>query len=161
MPRIAHRALAALALLVAVASGSSADDLPKNPLEGAKVGQWVRYKLPQDLEQKLTVTAVDGKKVSVKAETILAGSVVASSVSVTDLEAKAPAPAKTDDVKVEETTLVIKGKKLKCRLTTTATSKTWTSADVPVTGIVKIESNGVLVQELIDWGEPAAAKEKP
>ena len=158
--------VAGVALMVLSCMAARAEDAWKNPLARAKVGQWVEYKMPNEMGMKQSITKVDGKKVTIKTETTMNGSVVSSSEAVVDLEAKpageAAAPAApAPKVEVAEETLEVAGKKLKCRVTSVGEAKTWMSEDVPVNGLVKTRTGEMVAMELVGWGEDAAGGGAP
>ena len=60
LPRSFSPALLA-AVAVLCASFAFAEDPPKSPLEHAKVGQWARYKIQNDMERDFFLDPVEAK----------------------------------------------------------------------------------------------------
>lgn len=146
--------LSLLALLLAAAV-SFAEDAARNPLERAKAGQWVLYKMANDMSMKQSVAKVEGKKVTIKNEMWIKGQPLPTNETPVDLERKADATekaTKTDAIKSEDAELEVNGHKLKCKLLTQGTVKTWVCDDVPITGIVRQELNGKPTMELQGYG---------
>jgi hypothetical protein len=147
--------LVAASLLAASALVASAEDAGKSALERAKAGQWVSYKMKNDMAMKQSVAKVEGKKVTIKNEMWIKGQPLPSNETPIDLDRKNDASekaAKTDTTKAEEGELEINGHKLKCRILTQGTVKTWVCDDVPITGIVRQELNGQPTMELTGYG---------
>lgn len=145
----------ALALLVIAASVCLAEDAAKGVLERAKAGQWVSYKMANDMSMKQSVAKVEGKKVTIKNEMWIKGQALPSNETPIDIEKKTDAnekAAKSDTTKVEDGELEINGHKLKCKVLTQGTVKTWVCDDVPITGIVRQELNGKPTMELTGYG---------
>ena len=141
----------ALALL---APRAHAGDAEKNPLERAKVGQWAKYKLQNDMEMKQSVTKVDGRKVTLRNEMWMKGSALPANDTVVDLDKKLDAgDRKNETPKVEEDTVTVAGKKLKCRVTILGSVRTWISDEVPVYGVVKQTMEDKVTMELVAWGD--------
>ncbi len=155
-----HQQLAAAAVVVVGLLGLAVAEDMKNPLADAKAGEWARYKMQGGMEMKQIVSKVEGKKVTLKTEMFMEGKVVSSSEAVVDLEPKTdPATPATPAEKpvIEDATVEVNGKKLACKVMTVAGSKTTTCMDIPVTGLVKVESGGNVSMELVDWGTDAKA----
>ncbi len=166
-----RRSISLALAIVAVAFVSSpayADDL-FNPYELLKEGDWVVYKSEPApgmvSETKQVVTKVEGKVITYEIHTkmVMNGKPLGEptkTVQTIDLSKKAegggkeaPAP-KTSKGEVE-----VKGKKLACVVIESETevagqkyvSKSWMSKDVPF-GVVKVETNGKVAQQVADWG---------
>jgi hypothetical protein len=148
------RALAVL-LVAASVSVCLAEDPGKGALERAKVGQWVLYKMANDMTMKQSVAKVEGKKVTIKNEMWIKGQPLPSNETPIDLDRKPDAGEKTtksEPTKTEDGELEINGHKLKCKILTQANVKTWVCDDVPITGIVRQELNGKPTMELQGYG---------
>src|SRR5581483_5409402 len=145
----ARRILSLLFLLAGVC-------LADGPLDRAKVGQWVLYKMANEMSMKQSIAKVEGQKVTIKNEMWIKGEALPANETPVDLRRKSDSPAersaKGDAPKVEDGELEINGHKLKCRVYTNGTVKTWVSDDVPVTGIVRQELNGKATMELQGYG---------
>jgi hypothetical protein len=149
-------ALLALAPVLLLATLCLAEDTTsRTALERAKTGQWVHYKMANDMTMKQSVIKVEGKKVTIKNEMWIKGQPLPANETPIDLEKKADASekaTKTDAAKSEDGELEINGHKIKCKVLTQANVKTWVSDDVPITGIVRQELNGKMTMELQGYG---------
>ncbi|MEZ0227306.1 MAG: hypothetical protein ACAI25_01670 [Planctomycetota bacterium] len=149
------RALGLLWAVLALAAVSLAEEPAKGPLERAKVGQWVHYKMANDMTMKQSVIKVEGKKVTIKNEMWIKGQALPANETPIDIDRK-PDPTekatKAEAIKTEDGELEINGHKLKCKILTQANVKTWVSDDVPITGVVRQELNGKPTMELQGYG---------
>ena len=121
-------------------------------LEQAKVGQWVLYKMANDMRMKQSVVKVEGKRVTIRNEMWIKGQPLPANETPIDTDKKpdsADKPAKTETTK---DTLTINNHKLDCRVQTQGNVKTWLSDDVPITGIVRQELDGKPTMELVGYG---------
>jgi hypothetical protein len=144
----------ALALVLLLAVASLAEDA-KNPLERAKVGQWVRYKMANDMAMKQSVAKVEGGRVTIKNDMWVKGRALPAQETTVDAKPKRPEGDKKNDAKSENVTLEINGHKLACRLITNANVHVWVSDEVPITGIVRQELSGKTTMELDGYGDAA------
>lgn len=145
-------ALVPFLLLIACAF---AQDASRGALERAKPGQWVLYKMQNDMAMKQSIVKVDGKKITIKNEMWIKGQALPTNETPIDIEKKVETnekSTKTEKARTEEGELTINGHVLKCRIVTQGQVKTWISDDVPVTGIVRQEMNGKLTLEVQGYG---------
>ncbi len=157
------------ALLLAVSAASQAADLGKIPvaLTKAKVGQWASYTVMGGVQQKQTVTSIEGtgddQVITVKLEVMMNGQVMQSQdQKVTMREAKDVAGdspwAQAPDTKISDAKVTIKGKEYNAVLVeftlNGSKAKFYFSDAVPVYGIVKMEAEGAPgpLMELVDFG---------
>jgi hypothetical protein len=132
-----------------------------------KAGDWAEYKAApapgMETHMKWTVKSADADKVvySIETTTMMNGQAMGAPVSTemtydkkamgstANTAAPAAGPA------VSEESVTVDGKAIKCKVISAEAagqkSKTWMSDDVPF-GIVKVEANGVVAQELVKWG---------
>lgn len=129
-----------------------------NPLHDAKSGEWIKFRnVVQGQETIATMKVVE----VTEDEVVLETSVAHGDTVIQGNQIRRPRRKEMNlrgaEVKVEETTLEVKGKTLKCLLITRKTrrgivDRRWISTDVAVTGLVKRERAGKVVSELLDWG---------
>lgn len=138
---------------VATAAMASAADYSKipDPLENAKVGQWVSHKMSTGMEQKQTIVDIQGegdeRVITMKMEMSQGEMKLPAQemkISVKEVKAnEAAAREQATDVKISETTIDVGGKTYNVVLVENNVdgnvSKLYLSKDVPVTGIVKME----------------------
>ena len=106
------------------------------------------------MEMKQSVTKVDGRKVTLRNEMWMKGSALPANDTVVDLDKKLDAgDRKNETPKVEEDTVTVAGKKLKCRVTILGSVRTWISDEVPVYGVVKQTMEDKVTMELVAWGD--------
>ena len=148
-------------VLASLATIASAQEAIKSPLEKAKVGQWVRYKMTNDMEMKQSIVKVEVKKFTIKHEMWMKGQPLPSNESVVDLEKKSEGDKKGEAPKIEDAVLEVNAKKLKCKVSTSGNVKTWHCEEVPVYGVVRQEMDGKATMELIAWGERADEDKGP
>ncbi len=137
-----------------------------NPYETLKEGDWVKYEcvttsgITSEITQR--VTKIEGKKVifNIFTRMFMNGRLLGESGPTTQTAdfsttQETPKHGLDKNPQVEYSTFKVKGKELKCKVTTYKTgkhvSKIWVCEDVPF-GSVKIESNGNVSMELVDWG---------
>lgn len=176
-----------IALVATMGAVLAGDDKPKlgHPLEHAKAGEWAFKRWTSTFDDSSYtnytyefIANVDGRKVHRKSQPVLfdgkSGLAPAAEIIV-DLdkaEVKDPS-AKVVETKEEELLLANMNKKIKTTKTTVTrddasgkiTEATWTSADVPLGGTVKVitlDKKGTEVSrmEVIDFGLSGGA-EKP
>jgi len=132
-----------------------------------KAGDWAKYKSEPtpgiELQMKWTVKEATDTKVTytIESTTLMNGNAVAPPTSAEQsfdkqaTIAAGAASAQTPGTTVSEETATVGGKSVPCLVMTAEaggqTSKTWMSAEVPF-GIVKVEANGKVAQELVEWG---------
>jgi hypothetical protein len=173
---ITRRFVVALVALAAFAGDASAQS--KSPLENAKTGQWVLQKSTAAGNTTWLyqwVKAVEGKKITLRTQILNADGktgMMAGNDSVIELGGQpSTAPAPGGDApkpKITDDEVELKGKKLKCKKTEIATgpslSTTWTSDEVPVTGLVKMvamaDGKESMRLEVVDYGATDGA-DKP
>jgi hypothetical protein len=151
----------ALALVASVQAG-------EDPWSKLNVGDWAEYKASPapgiETRMKWVVKSADADQVvySIETTTMMNGQAMGQPVSTEmtyDRKAMAAAtttaPADAPKPVESEETVTVDGKQLKCRVVELEAagqkSKSWMSEEVPF-GIVKVESNGVVSQELVRWG---------
>jgi hypothetical protein len=143
------------AVLVLLAAVSLAEEPSKGPLERAKVGHWVLYKMANDMTMKQSVIKIEGKKVTIKNEMTIKGQPLPANETPIDIDRR-PDPTekatKADTTRTEDGELEINGHKIKCKVMTQANVKTWVSDDIPITGVVRQELNGKPTMELQGYG---------
>jgi hypothetical protein len=166
-----------VAFLVLVVAAPPTPPETDNLYRSAKVGDWVEYMYPGPAKvvSRQTVVARTAEKLTLKTETVL-GSKTDATETVIDLKGpyppKDPKPAYTTERETLETgkeKRTIQGRSLDCevvkhRTTLTPTgkgkqsvvvSKYWTSGDVPLGGLVRMETEvegTKMVTELTGWG---------
>lgn len=126
-----------------------------NALKDAKEGQWVSYTSMGGMEQKQSITKIEGegdeRVITVKTEIIMGGNAIQSSetaVSLKDAKAAQEEAWKADpDVKISETKVTAGGKDYNAVLIEStvegATTKLYMSEEIPVSGIIKIETSAM------------------
>jgi hypothetical protein len=151
-----------------------------NLYRSAKVGDWVEYTYsgPPKFVSRQTVTARAADKLTLKTEQIVDGKAGETTETVIDLKgpyppaAKDPKPAYTTNTELLETskeTRKVRGRSLECEIVKRRTTmkptgggkesvavlKYWTSNDVPLGGLVRMETDvggTKMVTELTGWG---------
>lgn len=144
------------AFVAALALGvSHAADLSRipNPMKNAKAGQWVSYSSAAGMDQKQSITKVEGQGddliVTVKMEIMMGDTPLqANEVRISLKEAKAQQDAMMSmdpNVKISDAKVDIDGKTFDAILVELAvqgvTTKMYMSEDIPVTGVVKVETS--------------------
>ena len=152
------RRLAALALVGLLAVSGRADDTPYHgPLDHAKSGQWVLYQMANDMRMKQSIVRVEGKtRITIKNEMWIKDKVLPSMETTVDIEKRPDTgekPPKVDPPKVEDGTLEVAGHSFKCRIQTQGSVKTWSSDQIPITGIVRQELDGKMTMEVAGFGQ--------
>ncbi len=133
-----------------------------NTYEKLKEGDWVKFKsepTPRiSSETEKRVTKIEGKKLTyeLSVRTFMDGKPLGKPSKTTHTVnlSTAQEPLKDrsgEKPMVEDATLKVNGKELKCKVYTTPVTKTWRCEDVPF-GLVKLEVNGKVALELVDWG---------
>ncbi|MDF1660302.1 MAG: S41 family peptidase [Planctomycetota bacterium] len=132
----------------------------KDPIFNVQEGEWIRLRQNGrngvSRELTLRVVSVDAETVSMERSFEVNGKEQVSPFSLPRRELlKPPAALKVAAYKTE--TLTIGGKDLKCILMELTGPrgekiKWYVSHDVPVHGLVRIETNGVVNLELVEWG---------
>lgn len=149
-------ALTAMFVVCACGLAQAADfsSIP-NPLKNVKADQWVSYTAMGGVEQKQTVTKVEGegddRVVTINMEFLMNGNVMQAQetkISLKDANAEQEAAWKADpNIKVSEVTVNAAGKDIKATLIETTeqgiTTKLYLSEEIPVSGIVKMESSAL------------------
>jgi len=161
-----RKAAIVLAIVTALAVSAAAFD-PKelpNPLANAKVGDWALYDMSGRFQMRYTVVAVSDASITLKMETYANGESVFSREMEFPLGGDAPPavpgmkemPEDPPEPKYSKDKVTIDGKTLDCTLMEVTfdgkTTKTWISGDIPVQGLVKVESEGAPMMTLLDWG---------
>jgi hypothetical protein len=156
-----------------------ADDKVDNPFKNAKVGDYITYKMTIKGSKgsttiKQTVTAVTDKEVTIESRTTIDGKEFPPTTNSIDLTKSGDPSAALDKSKGEvknldsgKETLPINGKEYACTWVKTksvtklgdkeftAEAKTWTCKDVPLGGVVKVESSSEIfssTMELVEFG---------
>lgn len=156
-----------------------ADDKVENPFKSAKVGDFLAYKTSlkgskASTTMKQTVTAVTDKEVTIEIQMTIDGKDFPPTKTTIDLTKNVDAAAVLGKGKVEvknldsgKETLTINGKEYACTWIKTksvtklgdkeftAEAKTWTCKDVPLGGVVKVESSSEIfnsTMELVEFG---------
>jgi hypothetical protein len=153
------RQIAVVAVVLASFAAAAVAEEWKNPLEHAKVGQWVKYKMQNDMEMKQSIVKVDGKKITIKNEMWMKGTALPANETVVDLDKKAEGgdAKKGEAPKMEDAEVTVNGKKLHCKVQTQNNIKTWMCEEIPVYGVVKSEMDGKPTMELVSWGDKEEA----
>jgi hypothetical protein len=73
---------------------------------------------------------------------------------------EAPGFGRLEGATFEDASVTVAGRTLACTVVTTTSrrggqTRRWISADVPVTGLVKVERDGRILSELLDFGRDA------
>lgn len=159
------KSLCALALFAVVCCAAPALDLKDvpNPLENAEVGQYVSYGMMQGMEQKQTITKIDGKgddrKITIKFEMLMGGNSLNSEEKVFDYKEYQDARFEevTDDVSVTKGKTTVGDKEYDAIIIEFKTEdgqsvKLYMSDAIPVTGMLKMDlgAMGTLL-ELADF----------
>lgn len=149
-------ALAALFAVFAFGLSQAADfsKIP-NPMNNAKKGQWVTYTAMAGMEQKQSITEIEGtgddRVVVIKTEVLMEGMPAQATETKVNLKdaraAQEAAWSVNPDVKISDATVEAGGKTYKTVLVEVGaqgvTTKMYMSEDIPVTGIVKMESSAL------------------
>jgi len=146
------------------AAKKAAKKAPKNdenPWANTKVGDWVKYESKptpaMTMEMKWTATEVTADKVTYEIATTMMGKTTKTTQTV-DLHPPAGSAPKTEGPKPEmgNEDVTVNGKSIACKTISMDVaghkSKTWTSSDVPLSGLVKSETDGKVSMELVDFG---------
>jgi hypothetical protein len=167
----------AVALLCLTVAGVRAED--ENPFKNAKVGDWVSYLMKVEMgdkvmkaEMKQTVTAKTDKDVTFDSVTTIDGQESKGAPTTVKLDQKfdplqLPEGAKVKEVATGDEKLTVAGKSFDAKWRqievtikvgeqdTTTKAKVWTAATVPITTIVKLDTDGgegKMSMELKDFG---------
>lgn len=150
-------------LVFGLAQAADFSKIP-NPMKNAKTGQSVTYTSMGGMEQKQSITAVEGSGddlvVTVKTEVMMGGNAIQSDetkISLKDAKAQQEAAWQADpDVKISDAKVNVGGKDYNAVLiestTQGITTKIYMSEEVPVSGILKMESSA-LPQPLMEVKE--------
>ena len=134
-------------------------DLPENPIADAKVGEWVKMRshvgpMPTDPASMLVtfrVTAVTDDEVTL--ERILETGAKAGPAVHEERRKDFKDPAEGE---VTKETVTVNGTELHCTVVSFRTDrgleKRWMTNEVPVKGTVRLEIDGKLISELVEWG---------
>jgi len=160
MKKMGSLVLAFWMVAVVFSVGVYAEEEAPNYILDVKVGEWVQHKMQGGMVLKQTVLAVNEKEATVKTETFMDGKSLFSSEIKIPLkaevdESEAPKEAEQDKAAkpvVSHGKVTVDGKQFNCTIVEYPTSKMYMSQDVPLTGMVKIESEGKVVMELMDYG---------
>lgn len=160
--------IAAVLFVVSLGAVTMAADFSKipNAIEKAKAGQWASYKAMGGMEQKQSITAVKGSGedmvVTIKTEMSMAGQAMPPQEQEIALkgakEMQQEAWKNNPNTKITEETITVNGKSFDTVVVETTQEgmsvKIYMSEKVPVTGIVKMEMQGMPgpVMELVDFG---------
>ncbi|MBE7462693.1 MAG: hypothetical protein HS116_04270 [Planctomycetes bacterium] len=148
--------------LVLAALAASASWSAEHMYKKAKVGQWTEYKTvsemagtKSELKMKTTVTAKDETSITLTIVTEMGGQKLPEQTSVIKFEdLDAPHPeVKTEELEKGSESVTAAGKSYACNWVknkvtseteqskSVTLAKSWTSDDVPLGGLVKMESN--------------------
>lgn len=157
----------AVAAMVFACAAQAADfsKLP-DPTKNVKAGQWVSYKVMGGMEQKHSITNVEGsgddRVITLKMETIMNGQAMGGEEQKIPLKnsraAQEEAWKAAPDAKISDVKVTVNGKEYDAVLLEMTnqgmTTKMYMSEKVPVTGIVKMEVTGMPgpMMELVDFG---------
>lgn len=155
-------ALCACATL-AVAADATIQDVPLR-LKTAKKGEWVQYNTAANMIQKQTVVQItekdDDTAFSIQTELIMDGQSLQSMTHVFSLK---EAIEEQDDMADDETVKITKGKEtvngkeydtvIIEATVEESTVQTVMSAEIPVTGIIRVVIDGQTLLELVDFGQ--------
>ncbi|MCC8189959.1 MAG: hypothetical protein LIP77_04870 [Planctomycetes bacterium] len=161
------RMLIFAAVVVAVVSLAPAADFTQlpQPLDNAKVGQWVSYTVMGGSEQKQSITGIEGSgdemTIIMTIESIMGGHVLQSQEMPVNLaeakEMEQALRADNPDVVIREETVTVNGKSYDALVvevdTPNGTTKTYMSHEIPVTGLLKAEMGDMVMMELSGYGE--------
>lgn len=127
-----------------------------NPLDDARIGEWVLYEMPDGSSQKMTVVKVDDKGTTIKMELITSGKpnqekekVFPKNINPLTGSPDAPKPVITDGK------AVVKGKELKCKVVSISVGRKvsqYVSPDIPVVGVIKVVVDDDVKLKLKDYG---------
>ena len=137
-----------------------ADDRPPHPLADVRQGEWAKFRqlLPNGAEMEMVVKVVEvtDSEVVLEHAGVFEGRAIPARTQRRDRPAKLEPKAEGADVTYGRDTLTIAGKTLECVTLTLSkdgrTQKLWVCQDVTVDGLVRLEQDGRLVRELVDWG---------
>ncbi|MCD8349790.1 MAG: hypothetical protein LUC93_04180 [Planctomycetaceae bacterium] len=159
----------AVVFTLACLNASYAVDFSKIPdtTKNAKVGQWATYSTAAGMSQKQTITEITGegddRVFTVRLDIMMGDNVIQSTDTVTSLrESKAQQAAAMEadpDVKITDVKVNAAGKEIDAVLVEFVaggiTTKMYMSEEIPVGGIVKIESSAMAqpLMEITGYGE--------
>lgn len=141
-------------------AAAPAADAPRDPLYDAQVGEWIRLRsLVQGQE---VVTTLKVAEVT-EAEVVLEATIEHEGKEVRGSSLQRPRQERLQirggrggPEEYGRETLTVRGRTFECitvtRRTPRGLDKRWISPEIPVTGLVRRERDGVVVQELLDWG---------
>jgi len=158
--------LGVAAILIGAGARAGEEKKAPNCISDAKKGEWVLYEMPNNIQQKQTVTEVTEEEVSVTYETIMNGKSLSSTVVKIPLKGKGDKEGQEGAVKpkIYEETIKIKigdkEKELACTVVEMEVngqvSKTYFSQEIPVSGMVKSQLGETVNLQVKDCGTAAA-----
>jgi len=133
---------------------------PPHPIYDAVEGEWIRFKATgpngQEIEMKERVVDVTDDEVTLQ-RTVFLDAGDRELPARPRPRSKVLKPLDDSDATYHTETVTVGDATLECVVMTFeadgAESKVWICPQVPVTGIVKVERDGVVVLELIEWGK--------
>jgi len=141
------------------AAPASKPEIPPHPIHDAQVGEWTKvrqFRRGQAMELTQKVVEVDEESVTLQITLSFHGQ------SRTLPPVKRPLrkllkPRGDRAATYSHETLTVNGETLDCIVMTStrrdgSEQKVWVCPKIPVDGLVKVERNGEVVAELLDWG---------
>jgi len=159
-PKPAPGAVSDPATGAGAAAATPADEPPPHPLADARTGEWAKFRqmLPNGAEMEMTVKVIEvtDSEVVLEQAGVYEGHVLPAKSQRRDKPAHLEARADGAEVTFGRDTLTVAGKTLDCVTLTVSkgghSQKVWICPDVTVDGLVRMELDGRLVRELIEWG---------
>jgi hypothetical protein len=138
-------------------AAASAEATPAHPLFDAKAGEWYRFRQTgrnaAEMEMTVKVVEVTDDEVVVQRTMSIGGREVRSRPV---RRPKVRQLTEGVDATLSKDTVTVGSRTLDCIVMTThhevRDHKIWICPQVPVDGVVRMEADGVVVRELIDWG---------
>jgi len=141
------------------ATAEKHQEIPPHPIHDAKVGEWTKvrqFRNGQEMEVTQKVVEVDDESVTLEMSVVFHGQ------SRTFPPVKRPLrkllkPRGDREATYGKETLTVNGETLECIVMTFTgrnggEEKVWVCPKIPVDGLVKVERDGQVVAQLLEWG---------
>ena len=135
--------------------------VPSNPLFDAKEGEWVKFRTfghgGQEIEMITTVDEVSDDEVVLKQSILIQGRKIRARTMRRARTKELVPPGDREATGYGTAEITIGGKTFRC-ITMTAGDgnggelKWYVSPDIPVDGYVRVERNGKVIEEIVEWG---------
>ena len=136
-------------------------EIPDNPLFDAKEGEWVKLKTfgpgGQQIEMIITVDEVSDDEVVLKQSIVVQGRKIPARTMRRARSKELVPPGDREATGYGTAEITVAEKTFRC-ITMTAGDgnggelKWYVSPDIPVSGYLRVERNGKVMMELVDWG---------